>query len=519
MNTQSLRTIIAINLAVLILIATVLFDVVALSTDRQRFISTKIAEHRLLSLAVAHHLTVNDAAAPFFPADTEPALGALFQAAEVKAVVVLKPSGGFAHITDMTAPEQVPLVELADRAMQEEKQATGLYGKTWGVFLPRPRSLLIAGPLLTRSGKVMGSLGTVTDLNDLYAAQRKDHALLFGYALVNLILLTLLGTYIIGRFAVSPINRLVRRAEEYRDLDDLEFFYNRGKNEFRQLSGALNRMLKRIGDDKHRLESSLASLKKANLEIQDRQNELIRAEKLASVGRLAAGLAHEIGNPVGIVLGYLEMLNDPDLPPADRQDYLKRCEAEIHRINATIRELLDFSRPAGEKPCPVALSRVIEETLRMLNVQPGMKAITFSCDFAAANDTVMAPPDRMRQVFVNLIINAADALASVSDQREGRITIATKNSRPDAGNGPEMVEALVIDNGPGIAATDLDLVFDPFYTTKEPGKGTGLGLSVCFMIIESLGGTIRIDSSRDQGTAVTIELPAAPKKGSGHETG
>ncbi|ABW67580.1 sensor histidine kinase [Desulfosudis oleivorans] len=519
MNTQSLRTIIAINLAVLILIATVLFDVVALSTDRQRFISTKIAEHRLLSLAVAHQLTAKDAAAPFFPPDTEPALGALFQAAEVKAVVVLNPSGGFAHITGMTAPEQVPLVELADRAMQEKKQVTGLYGKTWGVFLPRPRSLLIAGPLMTGTDTVMGSLGTVTDLNDLYAAQRKDQALLFGYALFNLILLTLLGTYIIGRFSVSPINRLVRRAEEYRDVEDLGFFYDRGKNEFRQLSGALNRMLKRIGDDKHRLESSLAGLEKANLEIQNRQNELIRAEKLASVGRLAAGIAHEIGNPVGIVLGYLEMLNDPALSPADRQDYLKRCEAEINRINTTIRELLDFSRPAGEKPCPVALSRVIEETLRMLNVQPGMKDITFSCDFAAANDTVMAPPDRLRQVFVNLVINAADALASVSDQQEGRITITTKNHCPDAGNGPEMVEASVIDNGPGIAAPDLDLVFDPFYTTKEPGKGTGLGLSVCFMIIESLGGTIRIDSNRGQGTVLRIELPAAQKKGSGHETG
>jgi len=131
-NTQSLRTIIAINLAVLILIATVLFDVVALSTDRQRFISTKIAEHRLLSLAVAHQLTAKDAAAPFFPPDTEPALGALFQAAEVKAVVVLNPSGGFAHITGMTAPEQVPLVELADRAMQEKKTGHRALRKNMG---------------------------------------------------------------------------------------------------------------------------------------------------------------------------------------------------------------------------------------------------------------------------------------------------------------------------------------------------------------------------------------------------
>lgn len=508
MNTKSLRTIIAINLAVLILVATLLFDFVVLSTDRQRFIDDKLAEHRLLLLAVSRNLELENGRMLFLAPGVEPGFGALFRAAEIDAATILNADGGFIYITGMEAPVQIRLVELADRSIREKKSLTDLYGKTWGVFMIRSRYLMIATPLM-EGGTVHGSLATVIDLDRFYSAQRKTQTLLFGYALFNLIVLTLVGTYLIGRFSVNPIDRLVRRAENYKDADDLGFLYARDKNEFRQLSGALNRMLKRISDDKRHLQASLAGLEKANTEIQDRQNELIRAEKLASVGRLAAGIAHEIGNPIGIVLGYLEMLNSPSLSREDRQDYIQRCEAEINRINTTIRELLDFSRPAGEKPSPVALTQIITETIHMLRVQPGMKQIIFSCDFATGDDTVLAPPDRLRQVFVNLIINAADALLSLAADRQKTIVVTTKTVPPDTDGGPAFIEAAVMDNGTGIAEKDINLIFDPFYTTKEPGKGTGLGLSVCFMIVQNLGGTIRAEGREGQGTVITLRLPAA----------
>ncbi|MFZ5563170.1 MAG: ATP-binding protein [Thermodesulfobacteriota bacterium] len=511
MNTKSLRTIIAVNLAVLILAATVLFDFVVLSTDRQQFIAARVREHHLLSLAVSSHLTWAENG-PLLAPGAEPALHAIFQAAQVDAVTLLNGAGNFVYVTGMKNPAQVRLVELADRSMLEAKTLTDYYGTTWGVFLIRSRYLLIASPLAAADGKVGGSLGTVVDMDRLYSAQRRTQSLLFGYALFNLIVLTLIGTFLISRFSVNPIDRLVRRAEEYKDTDDLGFLYAKDKNEFRQLSGALNRMLKRITADKHRLQSSLDGLEKANIEIQNRQNELIRAEKLASVGRLAAGIAHEIGNPIGIVLGYLGMLNNPSLSKEERQDYIQRCESEINRINATIRELLDFSRPAGEKPCPVALSGIISETIHMLRVQPGMKDIVFSCDFTTGDDTVTAPPDRLRQVFVNLIINAADALSFLPAEKKKTIAVTTRAVTSHTGDKPVFVEATVIDNGTGIAEKNIDLIFDPFYTTKEPGKGTGLGLSVCFMIIQSLGGTIRAESREGHGTAIILKLPAADKR-------
>ncbi len=139
-----------------------------------------------------------------------------------------------------------------------------------------------------------------------------------------------------------------------------------------------------------------------------------------------------------------------------------------------------------------------------------MSNITLQLDLAADNDTVWADPNQVRQVFLNLMINAADAIASAKDRTEGKVTIASAivpKPVAEMAAHDQVLQIEFSDNGPGIPKENMSNIFDPFFTTKEPGQGTGLGLSVSFMIIESLGGTIKATSEADQGTTMIIYLP------------
>jgi signal transduction histidine kinase len=269
-------------------------------------------------------------------------------------------------------------------------------------------------------------------------------------------------------------------------------------------------MLRRISDDKETLRSAVMSLEKANLELKKAQEEIIRAEKLASVGRLSAGIAHEIGNPIGIVMGYLELLKQTDISEAEKNEYLLRTENEIERINTIIRQLLEISRPSSTDLRTVSVHELIDDIAGVLKVQPLMSNIDLKRQLSSENDTVLADPSQLRQVFLNLIINSADAISSKDRDEEGLLIIATElETAPETespGN-PAMLKISFIDNGPGIPEEDIGNIFDPFFTTKEPGKGTGLGLSVSFMIVEGLGGKMSVNSELGEGTTMIINLP------------
>jgi signal transduction histidine kinase len=246
------------------------------------------------------------------------------------------------------------------------------------------------------------------------------------------------------------------------------------------------------------------SLEAANRELRQARKDVINAEKLASVGRLSAGIAHEIGNPIAIVIGYLELLKQPDLPEPDRAEFVRRTEAEIHRINAIIRQLLDLSRPSPGRPEWVSLHDLIREMAEVLGCQPLMNDIRLDLRLDAPADRTRADPGQLRQVFLNLLINAADAIAGREDgASDGWIEVATRLRAASR----EEIEITVADNGPGVPEAQLTDIFDPFFTTKEPGKGTGLGLSVSFMIVQAAGGAIEALSPPGQGTRIRIRLP------------
>jgi len=379
-------------------------------------------------------------------------------------------------------------------------------GLTWAVYWWQPEAALLALPIFANDQPI-GSIAAIIPMAPLYAKLRRYNKPVFIYIVINTLVLSFVGLYRIFRIYLRPIDRIIRQADDHEQDDDFFFAFRQEDDELNRLSSALNRMIKRITEDKNKLRYTVASLERANEELKRAQNEIVRAEKLASVGRLAAGIAHEIGNPLGIVLGYLDLLKQPDLNREEHDDFTLRAEKEIQRINTIIRQLLDLARPKESAYQVVSVHEVIDELQRIMACQPIMGDIKLEIEPAAAVDHVWANADQLRQVFLNLLLNAADAIRESGRDSDGCIRLATAcddENRP--GQPPELIITCE-DNGEGIEADRIGNIFDPFYTTKDPGKGTGLGLAVSYMIVEKLGGTIKVQSRLGQGTTFTIRLP------------
>jgi len=395
------------------------------------------------------------------------------------------------------------LAQLTRQTITTGQAVQRMEGTTWGVFWRQPSHLLFAAPIL-RDNHLLGGAGIALPLEEIYGLLRRTQAMLSIYIAINTVLMTFAAVLRFSKITIRPLQRLARRAEEYRETDGVLFTVRKQDNELANLSMALNRMLTRIDEDKRALKETVRSLEEANFDLKKAQKDVIQAEKLASVGRLATGIAHEIGNPIGIVLGYLELLKKEDAGVGERDDYIRRAEQEIGRINTIIRQLLDFSRPSPGELERVSMHEVIRDTVEMVRIQPLMADIDCQLDLAAAEDRVVAEEDQLRQMVLNLVLNAVDAIFSSAQRGSGRLRIVSRNPMQD---GHGLLEVVVSDNGAGIAPEAMDNIFDPFFTTKEPGKGTGLGLSVCFMIVESMGGHIVADSIENEGTAITLSLP------------
>ena len=509
LNAQSLRTVIAIIITILLLTIALLIDMVFVSTSQKNHIHQRTNDSRTLALSFENILRT-DHEGRILPLTTtdETHLKKMAAINDISRSVIIGPDGSRLFLINKNADKTLSdiLINGAIQARLSGKNRVHLHGKTWGVFFIRNHYLIISTPIRVEGSGIPAGVSNAIDLAPFYSLQRKNQLVILFYTMINVMLLVFLGTYAISRATIRPINNLVKRAEERQEYDNLDFFHPRGRNEFRRLSTSLNRMLDRIEGDKRRLQDSLSNLEEANKEIKDRQNELIRAEKLASVGRLSAGIAHEIGNPIGIVLGYLDLLGHQDLSEAEKNDYINRCTNEIQKINSIIRELLDFSRPAGkETTAVVSVHELIRETMVLLAVQPVMRNINKKFELNAVCDNIKAAPDKLRQVFVNLILNAADAL-SAKPAGTGEIVIRSSTTTDNNGKGG-ILRIDVSDNGVGIKPADLETIFDPFYTTKDPGHGTGLGLYVCYMIIDNLHGSITVDSRPGEGTTFTLFLP------------
>lgn len=319
-----------------------------------------------------------------------------------------------------------------------------------------------------------------------------------------------IGAWLLRRVVLHPLREMVAAAEAIAD-GALDRRVPPGPTlEFATLAASVNHMTGRLLEGRA---------------------ELARVEKLASVGRLAAGIAHEIGNPLGAINAYAHLLRsrlDPER--AGGAEALDGLERESARIDRIVRGLLDYARPRRQMHAPVDLNDIVLEATRLLGEQGVLRGIRLSVTLDQARPSVLGERHELEQALVNLLLNAVDATGSRGDLQvtTQRVPVlhdsrgAHDEAPLDAGplatprveawiaRQPELEEAallIVADSGPGVAAHEADRIFEPFYTTKQPGKGTGLGLAFVARVVEDLRGTVWVQTSSLGGAAFHVLLP------------
>jgi PAS domain S-box-containing protein len=232
-------------------------------------------------------------------------------------------------------------------------------------------------------------------------------------------------------------------------------------------------------------------------ELEHAQIQLMQAEKMASLGKLAAGVAHQLNNPLGSITLFARLMTEEyQLPDAAKAD-LERILADAQRCRDTVKELLEFARQTRQQIQPQDLNQALARTLFLLQNQTLFHNVRIVRDFDAGLPPVRSDVQQLNHLFMNLILNAAQAMAG-----HGQLTIRTVF---DAASDTAIIE--IGDTGPGIAPEVLPHIFEPFFTTKEEGQGTGLGLSMAYSIVENHSGRIEVDSHLAHGTTFRVRLP------------
>ena len=411
--------------------------------------------------------------------------------------------------------------------------------------LMKKTPLLISAAWLLED-RTVGGIRAEILLDDLKETLFRSQSIIFLYVFLTAFLLIVMGSFLLSRVIINPLKKLMRMSEKIAE-GDLELMHGpSGGDEVGRVLASFNHMASRLREDRSKMEEYIRSLENVNRKLRLAQDEIIRSEKLASIGRLAAGVAHEVGNPTGAILGYLDLLSKGGLAEGEKAEVLKRAENEAERIRRIVRELLEFSRPSPRPEEMVEVNEVIDRALSLLSHQKKVwEQIHVVREFQRDLPRWKGNPHHLQQVMINLFLNAADALVSTDtvqtggekkirittralspEERAGSLGLATRRRKEDAPGrdsalfriprdsypvSPREVNSIlqveVEDTGPGIPAATLGRIFEPFYSTKPPGEGTGLGLAICLGILESYGGKISVQSESGKGTRFTILLP------------
>jgi hypothetical protein len=318
---------------------------------------------------------------------------------------------------------------------------------------------------------------------------------------------------LVARLIEEPLGHCVQAADTIARGDVAQLVPPASTQEFHQLATSINHMTEQM-----------AAATQSRM----------RVEQLATMGRIAAGISHEIGNPVSAIANYAHLLRMRTRDVQGTTEPLDALEREIARIDRIMRGLLDYSRPRRLTPKPIVVDDIIDDVLRLLADQGITRRFRVTRQLEAPDGVVYAERHDLEQVFVNLLLNAVDAM-----DREGDIVIRSRiNDATAVGDSfekrrtdphpqrwahrpskralawlarpespPRFLQVVMADSGTGVAPEDAERIFEPFFSTKQPGKGTGLGLAIVASTIENLGGTIWVQRAREGGAAFVILLP------------
>ncbi len=354
------------------------------------------------------------------------------------------------------------------------------------------------GPVMCRVAVPgTGDQVMVVTVGELLLSDPSQHLrLIGGIAAVAWLFLGVGGYMAFALGFVRPLWRVVR-AMERTGISNRARLELAGALEFQAIARAFNDMVRRQERARDHIRFQLEELQRAHGELKNTRDSLVRSEQLAQVGVLAAGVAHEVGNPMGIISGYADLLGEDDVTEEERRRYVSHMRGALTRIQGVLRNLLDFSRrDADDAPPDSAVRTVVEHVAELVRPQDSFRKKRISIDIYIEDGLprVSMPAPRLEQVVLNLLINAADALDEGGEVR----VRAERDGIP--------VRIRVEDNGPGIPAALAEHIFEPFVTTKEKGKGTGLGLFVCRHLVTAYGGEISAEPPEEGGTRFEIRL-------------
>ena len=367
----------------------------------------------------------------------------------------------------------------------------------------------LARELLRNLSLLVGAALSLAVLTTLVAqALQPRWALLALLAMIgaDLAVLFLFGRHLLQRLVLGPLQRLSGTADALAAGDLKARAPDAETAEFTRLAERLNGMTETLLDT---------------------QAELVQAEKLAGIGRLAAGIAHEVGNPLAAIRTFVDVLSRRGVDP----EVTRHLAAEADRIDRIVRSLLDYARPPGEAEGLVDVGRTMEGVVKLLEAQGLLRGRQLRVTAVADLPLVRGRAHALEQVLVNLTLNALDAAPDAlivldamlwtGDPRPPRPSRRTDPAGAERGRAPGRrawradleggrgVMLVVADGGPGVPPAERERIFEPFVTTKEPGRGTGLGLAIVQRTVHDMGGVIWVENAREGGAAFKVVLPAA----------
>lgn len=348
---------------------------------------------------------------------------------------------------------------------------------------------------IKREGNVVAKAGLLLSLSSENTRLTRSRQMLIAYFILDFILLLGLGSFLLARIVVKPINILLTATEKITGGHYAQRLNLSGSSELARLANAFNEMASALHSKDIQVSEQMSALVLANTNLQLAREESLRTEKMASIGLLAAGMAHEIGTPLASIMGYAELTATEVPDNSAIQDYTRRIIADCTRIDGIVRGLLDFARPVTTNFEYTEIEDVILSTIELLTQQGVFKQLHLTLQIAEGDMPVKCDKHQLRQVLINLLLNSRYATPV-----GGNIIVSAV--RED-----NYIRLDVRDSGSGIPEETMKHIFDPFFTTKPPGKGTGLGLAISARIIESFGGSITAESTLGQGSCLTIKLP------------
>lgn len=402
-------------------------------------------------------------------------------------------------------------------------------------WLPAGGATLCRSAPVVVNGRVVGAARLLLSLKGEQRLMAQSRHLLLAYFSLDFLLLLAVGSFLLSRFIVVPIRKLLVATERISSGDFSSHAAVPGGREIANLAESFNRMVDTLRVKQEEVRRHVGSLEQANRQLREAREEAIRSEKMASIGLLAAGTAHEIGTPLAAIMGYAGLLSEELAGNAEQADYVRRIERDAERIDRIVSDLLNYARPADGLAEECDLNTLVAATVEMLDRQGAFKRVELALTTEPGLPPLLIDPHQVQQVLINLLLNARDAMPDggrleirTADGSftphtalfpAGEIPPAVRGRRKDdfagafrqsfAGDAAETpcVRIEIADTGTGIEPEHLGKIFDPFFTTKEPGKGTGLGLAISARIVDSFGGRITVDSTVGQGTRFIVWLP------------